>query len=343
MKTRPISKQPTANPIPSPGSKPAPRAVLGGVLLVFYTHCLLCPGALAQAYTLDWHTIGPGGTSTGGAYSLSGTIEQPGAGLTINGGMYSLTGGFWGVPEPGQPPFQELVNNGGFEDVNGTFVPNVDNLMVLHEGSMTIPGWTIVKGQVLWGSNNNPFGPSTPEGSMFLDLTGYQDAGATGGVQQDLVTTPGSGYRLSLSVGAYQDHPAFSGPMAVTVVAGTLSNLFTFNPTGNGNQWGILEAEFTATAPTTPLRILGALSAGGAYLGLDRVSVVPVEPLPHLSIAPAGPREVRISWSPNSPGFVLQEAFDLSTADWTNAPSGSANPITVPAAGHTRLYRLFKP
>src|SRR5579883_103369 len=51
----------------------------------------------AQTYDLSWYKIaGGGGTSTGGSYTVSGTIGQPDAG-TLSGGPYTLTGGFWGV------------------------------------------------------------------------------------------------------------------------------------------------------------------------------------------------------------------------------------------------------
>ena len=64
----------------------------------FLATCLaLGVSARAQNYALDWHTIdGGGGTSTGGAYSLAGTIGQPDAG-TMSGGAFSLVGGFWGI------------------------------------------------------------------------------------------------------------------------------------------------------------------------------------------------------------------------------------------------------
>ena len=50
-----------------------------------------------DGYDLTWNTIDGGGymVSTGGSYSLGGTIGQPDAGVMNNGG-YSLTGGFWG-------------------------------------------------------------------------------------------------------------------------------------------------------------------------------------------------------------------------------------------------------
>jgi hypothetical protein len=63
-------------------------------ILAMLTVCL----SVAQAqYSIDWFTIdGGGGTSTGGVYSVSGTVGQPDAG-TMSGGSYSLAGGFWGL------------------------------------------------------------------------------------------------------------------------------------------------------------------------------------------------------------------------------------------------------
>src|SRR3954462_752134 len=52
--------------------------------------------ASAQNYHIDWFTIdGGGGTSSGGQYTLRGTIGQPDAG-ELKGGNYVLEGGFWG-------------------------------------------------------------------------------------------------------------------------------------------------------------------------------------------------------------------------------------------------------
>jgi hypothetical protein len=48
-------------------------------------------------YDLSWSTVDGGGHtfSTGGDYSLGGTIGQPDPGL-LTGGDYTLGGGFWG-------------------------------------------------------------------------------------------------------------------------------------------------------------------------------------------------------------------------------------------------------
>ena len=56
----------------------------------------LCPNAHAQPFSIDWHTIdGGGGTSTGGVFTITGTIGQPDASGALTGGVYSVTGGFW--------------------------------------------------------------------------------------------------------------------------------------------------------------------------------------------------------------------------------------------------------
>jgi hypothetical protein len=65
--------------------------------LIFTIGLAPVTSALAQNYAIDWFTIGGGaGTSTGGTYSLSGTIGQPNDGM-MAGGNYTLQGGFWGV------------------------------------------------------------------------------------------------------------------------------------------------------------------------------------------------------------------------------------------------------
>jgi hypothetical protein len=62
--------------------------------------------ASAQSFAIDWYTIdGGGGTSTGGGYTLAGSVGQPDAG-TMSGGGFSLDGGFWAaiaLQTPGAP------------------------------------------------------------------------------------------------------------------------------------------------------------------------------------------------------------------------------------------------
>jgi hypothetical protein len=89
------------------------RDEIGGRLLL--PLCLLIStlcfplSAFAQ-FAIDWHTIdGGGGTSTGGVYSVTGTIGQPDAGA-MSGGNYTLQGGFWGVIAAVQTPDAPLLS-----------------------------------------------------------------------------------------------------------------------------------------------------------------------------------------------------------------------------------------
>lgn len=60
--------------------------------------------AHAQNYAIDWFIISGGGdTSTGGVYSVTGTIGQPDTGIS-SGGNYTLEGGFWSIIATVQTP-----------------------------------------------------------------------------------------------------------------------------------------------------------------------------------------------------------------------------------------------
>ena len=74
---------------------PTPRFALPLALLCLLSFAF---GLCAQAqYAIDWFTMdGGGGTSTGGVFSVSGTIGQPDAGV-MSGGQFTLVGGFWGI------------------------------------------------------------------------------------------------------------------------------------------------------------------------------------------------------------------------------------------------------
>jgi hypothetical protein len=85
---------------PAQGAAPVPWTLRMGHWEWPILAMLLLVAACAQAqtnYSIVWSTMdGGGGTSTGGVYTVSGTIGQPDAGQqTMTGGDYSLAGGFW--------------------------------------------------------------------------------------------------------------------------------------------------------------------------------------------------------------------------------------------------------
>jgi hypothetical protein len=66
-------------------------------------------------FALPRHAIaGGGGSSSGGAFAISGTIGQPDAEPLhpATGGVFALTGGFWPGIAPGAPAGDPIFANG---------------------------------------------------------------------------------------------------------------------------------------------------------------------------------------------------------------------------------------
>lgn len=74
----------------------------------------------------------------------------------------------------------------------------------------------------------------------------------------------------------------------------------------------------------------------GFFLG---GSIVPTDIT--LSVA-ASSNVVTLAWAPAVPG-LLQEASNLSSNNWINSASGSANPVARPAAAPAMFYRVVEP
>jgi len=99
----------------------------------------------AAQYEINWSTIdGGGGQSSGGAYTLQGTIGQPDP-ATSSGGRYTLHGGFWSaftLVQMEGAPLLRIVRGGA----NVTLAwPNPSSGYQLQESSsLTAPNWTDV-------------------------------------------------------------------------------------------------------------------------------------------------------------------------------------------------------
>lgn len=85
----------------------------------------------------------------------------------------------------------------------------------------------------------------------------------------------------------------------------------------------------------------GPYSLTGGFWALP--IAVQVSGAPLLTIVGSGSGQAQISWTPPTPGYVLQETWSLAPANWTNSISGATNPVVVPATSPARFYRLFKP
>ncbi len=132
------------------------RGDVHAALLLLLSTLIYQPStAFGQSYSIDWFTIdGGGGTSTGGVYSVSGTIGQPDAGPTMTNGQYAVTGGFWALPQAvqtqGAPTLTIAPATPGNASISWT--PATGTNWVLQERlSLTAGAWT-----------NSPSGPTNP-------------------------------------------------------------------------------------------------------------------------------------------------------------------------------------
>jgi len=85
----------------------------------------------------------------------------------------------------------------------------------------------------------------------------------------------------------------------------------------------------------------GQYTVTGGFWALPVVVQMPGAP--RLYITNAAPGYATIWWEPAVPGWTLQESLSVAPSTWTNSPSGTNNPVTVPITHPTKFYRLFKP
>ena len=142
--------------------------------LLFAGSGLLLTTALSgftQSYDLSWFTIdGGGGTSTGGNYSLTGTIGQPDAG-TLSGGSYTIAGGFWGViaamPSPGRPQLAVFVSG---KNVTLSW-PSPSTGFTLEENTtLNRATWSAVQQTITDNGTTKSITLSSPAGNKFYRL-----------------------------------------------------------------------------------------------------------------------------------------------------------------------------
>lgn len=128
---------------------------------------------VAQNYAINWYTVGGGGgTSSGGMYSLTGTVGQPDAGV-LTGAEFELVGGFWSVlssvPSPALPILTVYVTN---DAVVVAWPSSSSSSIVLQESTdIYAPNWvpasqTIVSDGITKSVTINP-----PTGRLFFRLT----------------------------------------------------------------------------------------------------------------------------------------------------------------------------
>ena len=127
--------------------------------------------AHAQSYSIDWFTIdGGGGTSTGGVFSVSGTIGQPDAGK-MSGGNFTVDGGFWGIIAVVQTPGAPLLTVTGAGTTVIVSWPSSSPGFVLQQNSVVnTTNWTNYGGTVGDNGTIKSVTNSPAAGNLFFRL-----------------------------------------------------------------------------------------------------------------------------------------------------------------------------
>jgi hypothetical protein len=144
----------------------------GTLILIFTVLCLRPASASAQSYSINWYKIaGGGGTSTGGLYSVSGTIGQPDASGAMTGGNYSLTGGFWSLIQVVQTPGAPTLYISHSGNTVTVYWLNVTGWNLYQSGSLnpSVASWSASASPTLTNGTNYFTIPNSA-GNLFFQL-----------------------------------------------------------------------------------------------------------------------------------------------------------------------------
>jgi len=155
--------------------------------------------------------------------------------------------------------------------------------------------------------------------------------GVTPPLPEDLFRYDSSGSRTFTTSG---DNARFS------IDGTTFLARFNQNSSGDYGDW------WTAGAHTPQVQDAFLTAGATPDLGVEvtALDVIGYDPSPRLAMTHGGAGQVIISWTPATPGFVLQQCTNLVTGLWINSITGSTNPVTVSATSVPgKYYRVKHP
>lgn len=173
-----------------------------------------------------------------------------------------------------------LVSNGSFEMFTGTFAG--DGCHQSTSGDTTLTGWVPTGSEIAVCTTPNQYLIIASDGSNFLDIAGYQNTLNKGVTQTLGGLTIGQQYAFSADLGVSNiadcvPGSTCAGPISVLVTIGDVSQTLTHNSADAGVQWASYGFTFTADSVGPTLTVVGAdLPAGGAFIGLDNLTLVTV-------------------------------------------------------------------
>ena len=114
------------------------------------------------------------GASTGGVFTVSGTIGQPDAG-TMSGGNYTLQGGFWGIIAAVQTPGAPLLSitlNPQLSTINVAWPsPSTGWELQQNTNSVSSVNWSDVTDTIQDDGTTKTLIVNPPAGNRFYRLT----------------------------------------------------------------------------------------------------------------------------------------------------------------------------
>jgi len=143
------------------------------LLLAIASAALLVLPVRAQTFSVDWYTVdGGAGSSTGGVYTVTGTIGQPDAGV-ITGGNFTLAGGFWGVitavQTEGAPALDIFISTTNTVVVSWP-APSAGWVLQQNTNSVNSVSWSNVVNGILDDGTTKTLVINPPSGNRFYRL-----------------------------------------------------------------------------------------------------------------------------------------------------------------------------
>jgi choice-of-anchor C domain-containing protein len=141
-----------------------------------------------------------------------------------------------------------LLTNGSFE--SGSAIPGFPPFISPTNGSTAVTGWTVVAGNIDYGTNGNGFWAAS-DGSRSIDMNGSE----AGSIAQTFATVSGAQYQVLFDMaGNFYGGTALK---SLRVSAGGTSQDFTFDSTGkSANAMGWLTKSFVFTATSTSTQLV---------------------------------------------------------------------------------------
>ncbi len=110
---------------------------------------------------------------------------------------------------------------------------------------------------------------------------------------------------------------------------------------GGTSTGGVYAVSGTIGQPDAGTMSDGTYTLDGGFWSL--IATVQTPGAPPVDIVVSGPGQAMIYWSPDTPGFVLQETLTLSPSAWSTPPAAPTIPSSSPPPRRRSSIACFRP